>query len=80
MKNQAPPEPPFRKKQSDKNNDWLKYTAIAYQIVAVMGVGIGAGFLLDKFIPLPFPVFKIVCSFGAVLVVLYLFIKEVSKK
>ena len=62
------------------DNEWLKYTSIAGQIVVTMLVGIGAGYLLDKYINLGFPVFKLVCFFGAVFLALYLFIKEVSKK
>ena len=58
----------------------MKYTSIAFQILTTMLVGIGLGYLLDKFLHLGFPVFKLVCSFGAVLVALYVFIREVSKK
>jgi hypothetical protein len=79
MKNQAPPQPPSRKKPSD-NNEWMKYSGIGIQILVTTLIGFALGYFLDKLFPFHFPVFKFVCSFGAVILALYVFIKEVSKK
>jgi F0F1-type ATP synthase assembly protein I len=54
----------------------LKYFSIAYQIIACIALGFIAGYFLDRFTGWSFPVFKVVCSFGSVLVALYMIYKE----
>ena len=74
------PQPRFKKKPTDRpNNEWMKYSSIAFQILSTMLSGIIVGYFLDKYFSPNFPVFKLVCSFGAVIVALYVFIKSVSK-
>ncbi len=41
-----------------------------------MALGFIAGYFLDRFTGWSFPVFKVVCSFGSVLVALYMIYKE----
>ncbi|HUM48357.1 MAG TPA: AtpZ/AtpI family protein [Chitinophagales bacterium] len=55
----------------------MKYFSIAYQIIACIAVGFLAGYFLDKLTGWTFPVFKVVCSFGSVLMALYMIYKEV---
>ena len=79
MKNQLPIKTPYKKKPAD-NNEWMKYSSIAFQIVAIMLVGIGIGYFLDKQFVFRLPVFKLIFFFGAVIIALYSFIKQVSNR
>lgn len=76
MKNLLPNN--FKRKPSDSG--YLRYTSLAYQIIATIAVGFAAGYFLDRLTGWTFPVFKVVLSFGAVIISLYNLIKEVSKK
>ncbi|MBK9731855.1 MAG: AtpZ/AtpI family protein [Chitinophagaceae bacterium] len=54
----------------------MKYFSIAYQIIACIALGFIAGYFLDKWSGWTFPVFKVVLSFGSVLLALYIIYKE----
>ena len=69
-----------KKKQRPFDPGYLQYTSIAYQLVAIILAGIVAGYLLDKWVATTFPVFKLICSFGAVIVALYFLFKRLMKK
>jgi F0F1-type ATP synthase assembly protein I len=68
-----------RKKPKPSDTGYLQYTTIAYQLIATISLGILAGYLLDRLTGWSFPVFKVVCSFGAVLVALYIVFKRLMK-
>lgn len=83
MKNQLPSN--SRKKQSDSEDSsdkfaFARYTNIIYQLIGVIAIAFGAGYLLDRTFNLSFPVFKLIFSFGGVILALYLVFKELSKK
>jgi F0F1-type ATP synthase assembly protein I len=93
VKNQ--PRSSFRKKPSDSPKEkkesaedskmpeiygFAKYSNIIYLMIGAIGVAFLAGYLLDKLIPMPFPVFKVVFSFGGVILALYLVFKELNRK
>ena len=75
----------FKKKPSDSpegptDSGYFKYTNIIYQLIGVVGVAFGIGYLLDKTFHLTFPVFKIIFAFGGVILALYLVFKELNRK
>ncbi|MBA2421701.1 MAG: AtpZ/AtpI family protein [Chitinophagales bacterium] len=70
----------FRKKQRLSDSGYLFYTSIAYQLIAIISVGFLVGFILDRLTGWSFPVFKLIFSFGGVIVALYLIFKKLMKK
>ncbi|MBX7107318.1 MAG: AtpZ/AtpI family protein [Chitinophagales bacterium] len=54
----------------------MKYISLSYQIIACVVLGFIAGYYLDKWTAFSFPLFKVVCSFGSVLLALYIIYKE----
>jgi len=75
----------FKKKPSDSpegptDSGYFKYTNIIYLLIGTIAVAFGAGYLLDKILHLTFPAFKLIFSFGGVILALYLVFKELNKK
>ncbi|MBA3649382.1 MAG: AtpZ/AtpI family protein [Chitinophagales bacterium] len=58
----------------------MRYTQIAYQIIGTIAIGFIAGYFADKWLSPGFPLFELIFSFGAVIIALYLVIKNISKK
>ena len=91
MKN--PPHNSSRKKPSDPSPEeaerdskvpeiygFAKYSNIIYLMIGTIAVSFGAGYLLDKLFHLSFPLFKVIFSFGGVILALYLVFKELNRK
>jgi ATP synthase protein I len=73
-----PTQPP-KKKQSP--TDFLKYSAMGLQMVAIMGVFIFAGHWLDDFLEFKkVPIFTLILSLVGVAVALWYFIRDFLKK
>ena len=76
------------KKQSikDKNpdesplNNYARYTSLFIQMAIIIAAGTFGGYFIDKSIGLPYPVFTVVLSLGAIAVSLYLLIKGYNRK
>lgn len=66
----------YKKKQKQSDQGFLRYTTIAYQLIAIIAVGFLAGYFLDRFTGWTFPVFKIILSFGSVIAALYIIVKK----
>ena len=74
-----------KKKPSDSSEEtpvsgYIRYTNIIYQLIGVIAVAFAIGYLLDYLLHLSFPVFKLIFSFGGVILALYLVFKELNKK
>ena len=59
---------------------FAKYSNIIYLIIGSIALSFLAGYLLDKFFHLSFPVFKVAFSFLGVILALYLVFKELNRK
>ncbi len=69
---QLPEQQPSKRKQY--KDDYLKYTSLAFQIVAAMLFFIAVGYFLDKWLHMTFPIFKLVFSIlGVVAAMVVLF-------
>ena len=59
---------------------FLRFTGVAFEMLATIGVGIVAGYYADKFFSLRFPVFLLLFSFLSLIGSLYLLYKRLPKE
>jgi len=69
----------LKKKDSDNLRDVAKYTTAAFQMVAVIVIGVWAGIWADGFFDTK-PAITVVASLLSVAAGIYLFIKDIVKK
>lgn len=67
------------KKPKKQLDTFIRYSNIAFQMAAVIGLGVIAGIQLDKISGIAFPLFTLVLSLGAVVAAIYLSIKDFLK-
>lgn len=67
MKNQSPQKQP---------NAYIKYTNMAIQMAAIIGIGSWAGFKLDEYYKNSTPVFTIILSLVSIFAALYVSLKD----
>ncbi len=60
-------------------NDYAKYSSIAFQMVAIILIGVYAGVKLDEWITNGTPVFTLVFSLLSVSLAIYYVIKDLLK-
>ncbi|HEY0029716.1 MAG TPA: AtpZ/AtpI family protein [Bacteroidia bacterium] len=70
-------KPNFPKKQL---NNYAKYSAMGFQMAAIIGGGVFLGIKLDEWLKLKFPVFTLVLTLLSVFLAIYYFIKDILKK
>ena len=61
-------------------NDYVKYSSLGFQMLAIILIGVYGGFKLDKLIHWRFPVFTLVLSMLSVSLAIYFGIKDFLKK
>jgi hypothetical protein len=61
-------------------NDYLRYSSMAFQMIAIMGVGIWLGIKIDHWLHLHFPVFTTILAILSVFGAIAYFIRETLKK
>ena len=66
-------------KSKNKLKNYAKYSNLAIQMMVIIVVGTFGGFKLDEFLDWGFPVFTILLSLGAVIVAIYLAVKDLIK-
>ncbi|MBI9034131.1 MAG: AtpZ/AtpI family protein [Bacteroidales bacterium] len=71
-----------RKKENDKPPafNYAKYSGMAIQMGAIIGLGIWGGVKLDELLALSFPIFTVLLSIVSVGVAIYHSIKDLLKK
>ena len=79
----TPPSPSQNKPTSPKKvprplESYLKYAHLSWQLLAVMGVGVGAGWWLDSYCQLRFPWFLCTLSLTGVTLSLVTIIKRLT--
>lgn len=67
MKNQSPQKQP---------NAYIKYTNMAIQMAAIIGIGSWGGFKLDEYYKNSTPVFTIILSLVSIFAALYVSLKD----
>jgi ATP synthase protein I len=66
------------KKIPDKEqfNSYARYSAMAFQMAIIIGVGTFGGYQLDIWLGLKFKIFTIVLSLFSVILAIYFFVKD----
>lgn len=78
MKN--PPKPKQEKNSPSTPNNYVKYTGIAFQMIAIILVGVFGGLKLDGVVDrIEFPLFTLVLTFLAVCFSIYYTIKDLIR-
>jgi F0F1-type ATP synthase assembly protein I len=57
-------------------SDYSKYSSLAFQMIAIILIGVFGGIKLDKWLKMAFPLFTVVLSFLAVLFAIYYSLKD----
>jgi F0F1-type ATP synthase assembly protein I len=60
-------------------NSYARYSSIAFQMLAIILLGVFAGFKLDQWLHTK-PVFTIILSFGSVILAIYYVTKDLIRK
>ena len=76
--NQPKPNPDKEKKAPLEN--YARYSNLAFQMFAIIGIGIYGGVKLDQWLEMGFPVFTVLFSMLSVAAALYSAIKDLLKK
>lgn len=58
--------------------DYARYSNLAFKLIAVILTAFFIGWQLDKWINIGFPLFTLVLSVGALVLTIYLLIKDLS--
>jgi F0F1-type ATP synthase assembly protein I len=66
-----------RKKQLDS---YAKYSGIAFQMLAIILIGVFGGVKLDAWLELKIPVFTVLLSLLSVILAIYYVVKDLLKK
>jgi hypothetical protein len=74
---QKPSSPDEEKKQL---NAYARYSSLAFQMFAIIGLGIFGGVKLDEWLKLRFPVFTVIMSVVSVGAAVYFAIKDLIRK
>ena len=69
-----------RKQTPNQLNAYLRYSGLAFQMIAAIGLAVWAGMALDGYLGLRFPVFLITFTLMAVTASLVLTIKSLPKQ
>lgn len=72
MSQQKPP------KKENPLSTYAKFSGIAVQMIAIIGLGSYAGIKLDEKFPNDYHLYTLVCALVSIAVALYLVIKQVS--
>ena len=73
-----------KSKKNQKNNlsnlsNYAKYSTIAFQMIAIILVGVFGGIKLDQIVRIEFPVFTVVLTIVSVIFSMYYAIKDLLK-
>jgi len=69
---------PINPEKTSKNlKNYARYSNIAFQILAIILIGVFGGRKLDQWLKTEYPVFTVILSFAAVIVALYSTVKDI---
>ena len=74
MKNQTKPKKP--KSNPSQVNSYARYSGLAFQMIAIILVGVFGGIKLDELVKWDFPVFTLVLTLLAVILSMYYAVKD----
>lgn len=74
MKDQKKPEKP-----REKTDNFIRYSGLAFEMIAIMAVGVFAGYKIDGWLDLSFPAFTLGLMILSVVAAIYHAIKNFLK-
>jgi F0F1-type ATP synthase assembly protein I len=75
---QSKPKP--NKEPRPALESYARYSSLAFQMFAIIGLGIFGGFKLDQWLKIGFPVFTVLLSIISVGAAIYTAVKDLLKK
>lgn len=66
-------------KEKNKFKNYAKYSNMAFQMLAIIGLGTFGGVKLDELVDWSFPIFTIILSLASVSMAIYISIKDLLK-
>jgi len=79
MENQNLKPKPFKEKRPPLES-YARYSSLAFQMFAIIGLGIFGGVKLDQWLKMGFPVFTVILSILSVSAAIYTAVKDLLKK
>ena len=71
---------PENSKRPKKNfDDFIRYSSLAFEMIAIMGIGVFIGYLIDDWLKLSFPAFTLGLMILSVVAAIYHAIKNFLK-
>ena len=64
------------KKNKESLKGWAKYSNMAFQMLAIILLGVFGGLKLDKYIDIEFPIFTVILTPISVILAIYYVIKD----
>lgn len=81
MENQSnQPKPKTDKEKRPTLESYARYSGLAFQMFAIIGLGIFGGYKLDQWLKTGFPVFTVLMSIISVAAAIYTAVKDLLKK
>jgi hypothetical protein len=63
-------------KKARNLDDYARYSGLAFQMIAILGLGVWGGLKIDGWLNMKFPLFTVVLSFVAVMLAIYNGLKD----
>lgn len=67
-------------KPSNKDNQFIQYSSLAFEMIAIMGLGVFAGYKIDGWLHMKFPVFTLVLMILSVIGAIFYALKNFINK
>ena len=64
------------RKKSKSLSNYARYSSLAFQMIAILGLGVWGGIKVDDLLNMSFPLFTVILSFVAVLLAIYSGLKD----
>ncbi|WP_159522112.1 AtpZ/AtpI family protein [Sunxiuqinia indica] len=72
-------DPENSKRPKNNFNDFIRYSSLAFEMIAIMGIGVFIGYLIDHWLKLSFPAFMLGLMILSVVAAIYHAIKNFLK-
>ena len=74
------PDKKFLKDGLSSSREFIKYTNIAFRMIIIILVGVFAGVKLDAYLNMETSIFTLIFSLSAVILAMYVIIREITQK
>lgn len=60
-------------------NSYARYSSIAFQMLAIIAIGVFGGYKIDQWINIKFPIFTVILSMVSVALAIYIVVRDLTK-